>query len=138
MSPTLNPDWGKPVTLEDRPILRAMNDRKPKYFKVNYNRYHLDLNTLFHKTLASEVQKGDLVMLGLQTRNPGNTLKYLRKYEKWILWLSEKFGKHGFELRRVTNRNIEYIYQSLPYLKNQGVVDFFIKDDQTAVYLLFE
>jgi GT2 family glycosyltransferase len=132
LNPVLKQDWGRPVTLADRPILPLIHSSKPEYLE-------LASNALMHygnlERILETKKHGTFVRLGLGSRLIKRPLSQASALVKKMLRPATAIA--GLTCSDKINCNFDYLYSMLPVMRNHGLRDFYIEPDLSAVYLLW-
>ena len=124
--PKINQEWGNPILKEDRPILEKLETEKPVevVFKAD------EINYFGAAEKIINTQKNGFVKLMLGSRIKSLSVKILKEVVKSVLKPSSTYQPR-------LNTNFDSLYELLPLLKEHGLRDYFIEDDFSAVYLLW-
>ncbi len=125
--PKLSQDWGVPFTKENRPILEQKEINTPKIITLPPDElsYFGTIKTL----LQSKEEK--FVKLELGKRIKTLSVAVIKNFVKALLKPSSTYQTR-------LNTNFDFLYELLPILTENGLEDYFIEDDFSAVYLLWK
>jgi hypothetical protein len=122
------PQYGVLVEGSDRPILEWMRMNQAFCVAIQDN-YPEQFEELLHAT-----RKHPFIRLDLGKRFPSLKLPSLVDPSDAVHQLLEE---HGVDVRARKNESVDYFYLSLPLLKSHGLVDYFLEEDLSSVFLLF-
>ncbi|MBL8015117.1 MAG: glycosyltransferase [Candidatus Doudnabacteria bacterium] len=124
-----NPDFGKTVSRTQRPILMKMTTKDKAHSIPIDKDYPVKIDNIIgvgqrHKFLCFEF--GPRIFPDTRTYAPA------------IIDMDKYLNQYGLELKVQKNGYFDYFYLSLPYLQKAGMVDYFIAEDFSEAYILFE
>lgn len=128
LEPKLNQDWGKQILLSDRPILNAIENTKA--VSVRFSDTELDNFVSVEKVL--QTKNHSFVELNLSPRIHTSPFPDLA-----VRGINKVIKNFGLEFSPKVNLNIDYFLAILPILQKNGLVDYYIADDFSSVYLLW-
>lgn len=119
--------FGASVPIESRPILEMLKRDEVPHKIVIKDGYPVNLGAIVDNS-----QGKGLVELELGSRiNPD-----VRKYIPALLGMGEYLQLYGVDLQVKKNVNFDDFYLSLDILFQSGMVDYYIKDDLSSVFIL--
>lgn len=133
LKPRLKQDWGKPLGIADRPILKMIASPE-KAISV-----HLEPNALMHygtlHAITESRVSGSFVRLDLGTRMIRRPFCHFRDEAKAIM--RPLAAMTGNSVVDKLNCNFDYLYAMLPALLENGLIDYYIDDTLEFVFLFW-
>lgn len=129
LNPVIKNEWGNFLSQNDRPILKEIRKNKPEI--VQLEKSILD----FWKSAESvlDTQRYGFVKLELGKRVDNNFFSHIKTAMKILLKPDSSFSA----IRSTININFDILYEMLPVLSANGLRDYYISDDVSCVYLLW-
>jgi hypothetical protein len=128
-----NSNWGEMVTLDERPILSILKKEKPYVIGGQ-------ASNAFYQDFFNAVDKHKFVKLEFGPRFQGK--KFAKSMVDNIpipyLIVRRLLRALGFDLSLFKNNNFDHFYMYLHLLKKYGLIDYYLQDDYSSIYLLFE
>jgi len=121
-------EYGALVTAKDRPLLKWLGASRAHSMVISDN-----YPSHFEELLVA-AKKYTFIRLDLGKRFPIHRLPSLVEPSDPLHCLLQA---HGLDLKASKNENADYFYLSLPLLKKHGLIDYFLEEDLSAAFLLF-
>lgn len=131
--PILTQNWGSPLFKENRPILNYIKTKTPQNIELKTNelqRWHRE------NPILSTKKKNAFIKINLSPRLKKRPLDIFRQITKKIL--KPITALTGTQITENLNQNFDYFYALLPLFKQNGLRDYYITDDVSTIYLLWE
>ena len=135
ISPVLNQNWGSPLTEKDRPILAELKKTSSINTTCCVNLTTSILNDWQAADIVLNTRRKGLVKLILGPRLKKRPLDCLRNPIKIIL--KPFTALTGNTVISNLNANFDILYEMLPLLLRNGLIDYYIAQDLSYLYLLW-
>lgn len=126
-------DWGKELTLKDRPILSLLTNDIEKNYRIKLEPGAL--NDWEASDLILNTRRYGFVQVILGPRLKKRPLDFFRTPTK--IMLKPFTALTGNTIISNINSNFDVLYEMLPLLLENGLRDYFIADDLSHIYLLW-
>lgn len=122
------------LSRQDRPILDLIDKKSPCIIKINES---IGENNFFSKLdeILNAISREKFVKIEFGKRHIFKN--QWKRNIKYIEYFNRKIVKYGLKIDMIKNTNFDYFYSILPTLQNNGLKDYYLLDDYSAVYCIF-
>lgn len=132
IQPILNQEYGKSLRIEERPILKFIEEKE--YKTISFRDKSFSFWGNWAELLSEKFNGCYKIIIGNRIKK--RPLQIFRKQTKFLLKPCTALTSNRIE----TNVNIsfDYFYECIPLLKKIGLCDYYFSDDVSYIFLLFK